>query len=59
MPKRAVKKFGILGIVFLFGVSAFISGYNINSYAASSSAVTSPAPTDTLIPTPQTDNCST
>ncbi|MDR3152629.1 MAG: hypothetical protein LBT85_04160 [Bifidobacteriaceae bacterium] len=37
--KRAVKKFGILGIVFLFGVSAFISGYNINSYAASSNAV--------------------
>ncbi|MDR3152299.1 MAG: hypothetical protein LBT85_02405 [Bifidobacteriaceae bacterium] len=37
--KQAVKKFGILGIIFLFGISAFISGYNINSYAASSNAV--------------------
>ncbi|MDR3116531.1 MAG: hypothetical protein LBT91_01640, partial [Bifidobacteriaceae bacterium] len=30
---------GIWGIIFLFGICAFISGFNINSYAASSSTI--------------------
>jgi hypothetical protein len=37
--KHAFKKLGVLGIIFLFGTAAFISGYNINSYAASSSTI--------------------
>jgi hypothetical protein len=37
--KRIFKKVGVLGIIFLFGTAAFISGFSINSYAASSSTV--------------------
>ncbi|MDR3116859.1 MAG: hypothetical protein LBT91_03415 [Bifidobacteriaceae bacterium] len=37
--KRAFRKLGVLGIIFLFGTAAFISGFSINSYAASSSTV--------------------
>ncbi|MDR3116870.1 MAG: hypothetical protein LBT91_03470 [Bifidobacteriaceae bacterium] len=35
----SIKKLGILGIIFLLCTATFISGYNINSYAASSSTV--------------------
>ncbi|MDR3116538.1 MAG: hypothetical protein LBT91_01675 [Bifidobacteriaceae bacterium] len=39
-PKKHVfKKIGVLGIIFLFGTATFISGFSINSYAASSSTV--------------------
>ncbi|MDR3116558.1 MAG: hypothetical protein LBT91_01815 [Bifidobacteriaceae bacterium] len=41
--KHAFKKLGVLGIIFLFGICTFISGYNINSYAASSNTVLSVA----------------
>jgi hypothetical protein len=34
-----IKKLGLLGIFLCFGITTFISGYNINSYAASSSTV--------------------
>jgi hypothetical protein len=37
--KHAFKRLGVLGIIFLFGTAAFISGFSINSYAASSSTV--------------------
>ncbi|MDR3116559.1 MAG: hypothetical protein LBT91_01820 [Bifidobacteriaceae bacterium] len=37
--KHAFKKVGIWGIIFLFGTAAFISGFSVNSYAASSSTV--------------------
>ncbi|MDR3116927.1 MAG: hypothetical protein LBT91_03770 [Bifidobacteriaceae bacterium] len=37
--KQAFKRLGVLGIIFLFGTAAFISGFSINSYAASSSTV--------------------
>ncbi|MDR3116377.1 MAG: hypothetical protein LBT91_00850 [Bifidobacteriaceae bacterium] len=39
IKKLSVKKLGIWGIAFLFGTVAFISGFNINSYAASSSTI--------------------
>ncbi|MDR3152037.1 MAG: hypothetical protein LBT85_01035 [Bifidobacteriaceae bacterium] len=38
---KFTKKLGIFCVICLFGISAFISGYNINSYAASSSTVLS------------------
>ncbi|MDR3116230.1 MAG: hypothetical protein LBT91_00070 [Bifidobacteriaceae bacterium] len=41
--KRVFKKVGVWGIIFLFGTAAFISGTNINSYAASSNTVLSVA----------------
>ncbi|MDR3116579.1 MAG: hypothetical protein LBT91_01920 [Bifidobacteriaceae bacterium] len=37
--KLGVRKLGVLGIIFLLCTTTFISGYNINSYAASSSTV--------------------
>ncbi|MDR3116392.1 MAG: hypothetical protein LBT91_00925 [Bifidobacteriaceae bacterium] len=37
--KLGIRKLGVWGIIFLFGTVAFISGFSINSYAASSSTV--------------------
>ncbi|MDR3116614.1 MAG: hypothetical protein LBT91_02095 [Bifidobacteriaceae bacterium] len=34
-----IKKVGVLGIIFILCTTCFVSGYNINSYAASSSTV--------------------
>ncbi|MDR3116816.1 MAG: hypothetical protein LBT91_03180, partial [Bifidobacteriaceae bacterium] len=39
IKELGVRKLGIWGIIFLFGICAFISGFNINSYAASSSTI--------------------
>ncbi|MDR3116286.1 MAG: hypothetical protein LBT91_00365 [Bifidobacteriaceae bacterium] len=39
IKKAYIKRTFILGIIFLFGICTFISGFNINSYAASSSTV--------------------
>ncbi|MDR3116343.1 MAG: hypothetical protein LBT91_00670 [Bifidobacteriaceae bacterium] len=35
----SIKKVGVLGIIFLFGITAFVSGFSVNSYAASSSTI--------------------
>ncbi|MDR3116862.1 MAG: hypothetical protein LBT91_03430 [Bifidobacteriaceae bacterium] len=39
IKRIGIKKLGIWGIIFLFGTATFISGFSINSYAASSSTV--------------------
>ncbi|MDR3116298.1 MAG: hypothetical protein LBT91_00440 [Bifidobacteriaceae bacterium] len=43
IKKANIRKLGVLGIIFLFGTAAFISGFSINSYAASSNTVLSVA----------------